>query len=44
MRIAYGQMVVEPIEDETHVDQRRAKLGLMPLLVYLQVLRALYKQ
>ena len=44
VRFSGGQITIEPIEDEAHVDQRRAKLGLMPLKDYMQVLRALYKQ
>ena len=43
VRLNGGQVIIEPIEDEAHVDQRRAKLGLMPLKDYMQVLRAIYK-
>jgi len=31
-----GKMVLEPIEDEEHVDARRASVGLMPLREYLK--------
>jgi hypothetical protein len=31
-----GKMVLDPIEDEEHVDERRASVGLMPLKEYLK--------
>jgi hypothetical protein len=31
-----GKMVLDPIEDEEHVDERRAAVGLMPLKEYLK--------
>jgi len=31
-----GKMVLDPIEDEEHVDARRGSVGLMPLKEYLK--------
>ena len=31
-----GKLVLAPIEDEEHVDKRRASVGLMPLKEYLK--------
>jgi hypothetical protein len=33
-----------PIEDEAHVDERRAKVGLQPLAEYATMLRGFFKQ
>jgi hypothetical protein len=40
---ANGQMVPDPIEDEAHVDERRAKVGLQPLAEYTALLRQFFK-
>lgn len=37
-----GRMVLEPIADSEHVDQRRAALGLPPLREYLRLLDSIY--
>jgi len=37
-----GRMVLDPIEDSAHVDQRRAALGMPPLREYVRVLDSLY--
>lgn len=37
-----GEVVLEPIEDEAHVDQRRATEGLPPLAEYREMLKKLY--
>ena len=37
-----GSLVVDPIEDEEQVDNRRASLGLIPLGEYLNLLRQVY--
>jgi len=37
-----GSLVVDPIEDEEQVDNRRASLGLIPLGEYLSLLRQVY--
>ena len=34
--------VLQPIEDEAHVDKRRAEVGLMPLADYVKFLKQLY--
>jgi hypothetical protein len=39
---ADGEVVFKPIEDEAHVDERRAEIGLMPLAEYREMLRRLY--
>lgn len=41
-RIENGRIVMEPIADSEHVDQRRAALGLPPLRVYVRVLDSIY--
>lgn len=41
-RIENGRIVMEPIADSEHVDQRRAALGLPPLSVYVRVLDSIY--
>jgi uncharacterized protein DUF6624 len=38
-----GKLVLEPIEDEKHVDKRRASVGLMPLKEYLRHFGIEYK-
>jgi hypothetical protein len=38
-----GKLVLEPIEDEEHVDERRASVGLMPLREYLKHFGIEYK-
>lgn len=38
-----GKLVLEPIEDEEHVDERRASVGLMPLKEYLKHFGIEYK-
>ena len=40
---ANGQMVPEPIEDEQHVDERRAKVGLQSLAEYQKLIDQFYK-
>jgi hypothetical protein len=39
---ANGAMVPEPIEDEQHVDERRAKVGLQPLAEYKKLIDQFY--
>ncbi len=39
-----GEMVPFPIEDEAHVDERRAKVGLQTLAEYTTQLRAVYSK
>lgn len=39
---ADGEVVLYPIEDEAHVDERRAEVGLMPLAEYREMLRRMY--
>lgn len=38
-----GEMVPEPIEDEQHVDERRAKAGLGPLAEYKEMMKQMYQ-
>jgi hypothetical protein len=38
-----GKLVLDPIEDEEHVDERRASVGLMPLKEYLKHFGMEYK-
>ena len=38
-----GEMVPEPIEDEAHVDERRAKVGLQPLVEYAILIKQMYQ-
>jgi len=40
--IVDGRLVVDPIEDSLHVDERRARMGLLPLARYLQLLDSVY--
>jgi len=40
---ANGEMVPEPIEDEQHVDERRAKAGLGPLAEYKEMMKQMYQ-
>ena len=37
-----GRLVLDPIEDSAHVDQRRAALGMPPLREYVRVLDSMY--
>lgn len=37
-----GRLVLDPIEDSAHVDDRRRSLGLPPLAVYMQLLDSMY--
>src|SRR5262249_51076708 len=37
-----GEPVLYPIEDESHVDQRRAEVGLFPLAQYVKTLKEMY--
>lgn len=39
-----GELVPEPIDDEAHVDERRAKVGLPPLAEYRKTLEGVKKQ
>ena len=39
-----GKLVLHPIEDEEHVDERRAAVGLMPLAEYLKEFGLEYKR
>ncbi len=38
-----GEMVPEPIEDEAHVDERRASVGLQPLAEYAILIKQMYQ-
>ena len=42
-REANGEMAPFPIEDEQHVDERRAKVGLQPLAEYKKLIDQFYK-
>jgi hypothetical protein len=37
-----GRMVLDPIADSAHVDERRAALGMPPLREYVRVLDSMY--
>jgi hypothetical protein len=37
-----GEPVLQPIEDEAHVDERRAEVGLPPLAEYLKLLKKMH--
>ena len=39
-----GELVPFPIEDEAHVEERRAKMGMQPLAEYTRLLREMYKK
>lgn len=39
-----GELVPFPIEDEAHVEERRAKMGMQPLAEYSKLLREMYKK
>ncbi len=41
-QILNGKLVVEPIEDSVHLDERRAKLGLVPFAVYVRFMDSVY--
>jgi len=41
-RVVDGRVIIEPIDDSAHVDQRRARLGLPPLAEYKRVLDSAY--
>ncbi len=38
-----GELVLDPIEDEANVDQRRAQIGLPPLAEYLKMAEEMYQ-
>lgn len=42
--IQNGEITFDPIQDSTHVDERRAALGLPPLSEYIEQMKALYIQ
>ncbi|MFL5507672.1 MAG: DUF6624 domain-containing protein [Gemmatimonadales bacterium] len=37
-----GRVFIDPIEDSAHVDERRARMGLMPLADYVRILDSVY--
>lgn len=37
-----GKVILDPIEDSAHVDERRARMGLPPLAEYVRVLDSVY--
>jgi len=39
-----GELVPFPIEDEAHVEERRAKMGLQPLAEYTKLMREMYRK
>jgi len=39
-----GELVPFPIEDEAHVEERRAKMGLQPLAEYTKLMREVFKK
>jgi len=39
-----GELVPFPIEDEAHVEERRAKMGMQPLAEYTRLLREMFKK
>jgi heme-degrading monooxygenase HmoA len=39
-----GELVPFPIEDEAHVEERRAKMGMQPLAEYARLLREMFKK
>lgn len=41
-RLLDGRLVLDPIADSAHVDERRAALGMPPLAVYVRVLDSMY--
>lgn len=41
-QIQNGKLIFDPIEDSLHVDDRRSRLGLMPLMAYARFLDSLY--
>lgn len=41
-KLLEGRLVLDPIEDSAHVDQRRAALGMPPLREYVRVLDSMY--
>lgn len=43
LSIKDGKLILDPIEDEEHVDDRRKALGLSPLEEYLKIIEELYK-
>ena len=43
-RESNGELVPEPIDDEVHVDERRARVGLPPLAEYRKTLEGVKKQ
>lgn len=42
MRVEDGRLVLDPIEDEDRVDERRAALGLAPLAEYVEQVQKVY--
>ena len=40
--IVDGKLVLNPIEDESHVDERRTSLGMIPLKEYLKLVEEMY--
>ncbi len=42
LRLEDGRLVLDPIEDADHVDERRAALGLPPLADYVRMVREMY--
>ncbi|MDD5656595.1 MAG: hypothetical protein PHF00_05000 [Elusimicrobia bacterium] len=41
-KIAEGQIMVDPVEDESNLDKRRAELGLPPMHEYIELMRKAY--
>jgi hypothetical protein len=41
-KLLNGRIILEPIADSAHVDQRRAALGLLPLREYVRLLDSMY--
>ena len=39
-----GEMVPQPIEDEAHVDERRAKMGMGTLAEYASMMKQMYQR
>lgn len=37
-----GRVIIDPIEDSAHVDERRARMGLPPLADYVRILDSVY--
>lgn len=43
-RLDSGRVILEPIDDSAHVDDRRARLGLPPLAEYMRMLDSMYTE